>query len=816
MTNPSKRHRDRLNGELDQLTGLLPFSQEVRDRLDKLSVLRLSVGYLKVKSFFHVTLQKKSERPAAPVSGNGRNGWTATSIDRVILSEGNLLLQALNGFVLVVTADGSIFYASPTIQDYLGFHQSDVVHQSVYDMIHMDDRAIFRCQLHFALNPNQNVSEAGPDGSMSYMPQHIPPENSSFLERSFCCRFRCLLDNTSGFLALKFQGRLKYVCGQGRLGNDRATAPAQLALLAVAAPLQPPAVMEIRTKTLIFQSKHRLDFAPMGIDTRGKVVLGYSETELVTRGSGYQFIHAADMMYCADNHLKMIKTGETGFTIFRLLTKAGVWVWVQARVVFQAGRPDFIVVRQKALTNQEGEEHLCQRRIELPFNFATGEALLYETCPSLDTAVMTPGPPIPPGLTPPGSNRSVYIQPQDPNPSLDLQDFSPDLDLAYPQEQDPGLERAFLDSPPLLSVPRELQGPHRPSLVDPTAQTMMDSLGEILGEMGAGGLEGLRLEETELREWESTLFRINMEQQDVTGKLDDILANDVFSYVEEALMRESDGGCVIGSLGQATEPINRLPAHNTANQNTLGVFPHSQSSLLPGNQGFNGGNGSHSENRWQMGGPHMTSKLSSYEEQRLLGNGVVSGVEHGVGCSPGIVREPSSVVNTNILPKAAQTFAGQRTQGSGGYLHGNRTVPQPSHINNQPESWIPSIQNIILNNHIPVPVPLPNFYNNLPEAFDQTMQPSLELYHSGTGDAKRQFSGQPCPGPSYQDPRQSWQQPRQNTQWQPQQIPQCFPRKPVNGLTHTPNTPHTYRPITHPELKHSRTPHTHTLRQLYV
>lgn len=47
-----------------------------------------------------------------------------------------------------------------------------------------------------------------------------------------------------------------------------------------------------------------------------------------------------------------MKTGESGFTYFRLLSKTRTWIWVQAnaRLVFKGGKPDFIVARQKALT----------------------------------------------------------------------------------------------------------------------------------------------------------------------------------------------------------------------------------------------------------------------------------------------------------------------------------------------------------------------------------------------------------------------------------------------------------------------------------
>ncbi|XP_062845369.1 aryl hydrocarbon receptor 2 [Trichomycterus rosablanca] len=547
-SNPSKRHRDRLNMELDKLTNLLPFSEDVRTRLDKLSVLRLSVGYLKVKSFFIATMKKSVNTSNSWTAGTmARNGQTLSSLDGVNISEGELLLQALNGFVMVVTADGYVFYASPTIQDYLGFHQSDVVHQSVFELIHTDDRDMFRRQLHFALNPTQcelsddtDILQKTSDitsAIINYNPQQLPPENSSFLERSFCCRFRCLLDNSSGFLGMNFQGRLKYLHGQSKKAEDGTMNHPQLALFVVATPLQPPSILEIRSKTLLFQTKHKLDFTPMGVDTRGKVVLGYNEIELCMRGSGYQFIHAADMMYCADNHLRMIKTGESGFTVFRLLSKAGIWIWVQAnaRLVYKGGRPDFIIARQRALTNEEGEEHLRQRKLQLPFSFATGEAVLYETTPSPNVtdipSQIKEGKISKPAALPPSSLLTCMLK----------QDQS-----IYQGNSDQFcLEKAFRDSHALLNVPGKSWAGAEGNSVgikkESPVQAMMDSLQQIIGDTSlCGKLDELDVDELELKEWENTLLRMNnLSNAKTPFENDEIMTEDIFSYLEDVLFKES-------------------------------------------------------------------------------------------------------------------------------------------------------------------------------------------------------------------------------------------------------------------------------------
>lgn len=47
----------------------------------------------------------------------------------------------------------------------------------------------------------------------------------------------------------------------------------------------------------------------------------------------------------------VIKTGESGMTVFRLLSKSSGWVWVKAnaKLIYKGGRPEFIIAYQRAL-----------------------------------------------------------------------------------------------------------------------------------------------------------------------------------------------------------------------------------------------------------------------------------------------------------------------------------------------------------------------------------------------------------------------------------------------------------------------------------
>ncbi|XP_039287777.1 aryl hydrocarbon receptor protein 1 [Nilaparvata lugens] len=319
-SNPSKRHRERLNAELDTLANLLPFEQNILSKLDRLSILRLSVSYLRTKSYFQVTMHKEKEE------AQYRSRSDMSVYDHAML-DGDMFLQALNGFLLILTCEGEVFFATHSIESYLGFHQSDIVHQSVYELVHSEDREELQRQLMWN-------SFLAPEASGLSLQEALQPDHLQLLERSFTVRFRCLLDNTSGFLRLDIRGRIKVLHGQ-----NRKTEEPPLALFALCTPFGPPSLLEIPHKEVMFKSKHKLDLTLVSMDQRATI--------------------------------EFLKTGASGMIAYRYQTKEGQWQWLQtsSRLVYKNSKPDFVISTHRPLMEEEGRDLLGKRTMDFKVSY---------------------------------------------------------------------------------------------------------------------------------------------------------------------------------------------------------------------------------------------------------------------------------------------------------------------------------------------------------------------------------------------------------------------------------------------------------------
>lgn len=232
-------------------------------------------------------------------------------------------------------------------------------------------------------------------------------------------------------------------------------------------------------------------------------------------------------------------------------------------------------------SNSEGEEYLRQRRLQLPFSFTTGEAVLYDTGPTVDISQFH-------------FNRMFgdddTLKDRIPGSLLDC--FLKQDGVSYTQEESGALpvDQVFMDSRALQNIPSDVWQENDSAsatcspveLRDEAKESLMaviDNL-ERLAQNGdlCSVLRNLDVDESELMEWENSLKGLSQcddRQNGAASDLDRILSNDMFDYIDAVLLHEKGGNAVTSSspscLAAAVSNPQQEPFAQTARLSSAGL-----------------------------------------------------------------------------------------------------------------------------------------------------------------------------------------------------------------------------------------------------
>ncbi|XP_069172361.1 protein trachealess isoform X5 [Procambarus clarkii] len=351
----ARSRRGKENYEFYELAKMLPLPPAITSQLDKASIIRLTISYLKLREF---TLHGDPPWPRDHVSANkslkaGGNirprSMSGMTMDIFETHQGTHILQSLDGFAFTLAADGRFLYISETVSIYLGLSQVEMTGSSVFDYIHQQDHQELADQLGLTLatgqplpSPSSLGSEEGATGSQGTMnPDGKLPlatcmalnNNSPFkgYDRAFCIRMKSTLTKrgchfkSSGYRVVLILGHIR---PQYVFSHSRKNPPQLMGLVALAIALPPPSVHEVRLESDMFVTRITFDFRIAHCEPKVADLLDYTADELQGR-SLYSLCHGQDVEKLRKTHVDLIQKGQVMSPYFRLLNKTGGYTWMQ-------------------------------------------------------------------------------------------------------------------------------------------------------------------------------------------------------------------------------------------------------------------------------------------------------------------------------------------------------------------------------------------------------------------------------------------------------------------------------------------------------
>merc|ERR1719278_681017 len=357
----ARSRRGKENYEFYELAKMLPLPGAITSQLDKASIVRLTIAYLRLREF--------AAHGDPPWNRDGRFDGKATlkgstlrrvhnplhnadglAMDVFQEHEGTHILQSLDGFAISLASDGRFLYISETVSIYLGLSQVELTGSSLFDYIHQADHDELAQQLGVTIagpgpdSPGREGEEgAGLQGPAPAIPDVCYPVTTLMTnnledkngkpnyDRAFCIRMKSTLTKrgchfkSSGYRVVLMLGKMR---PQYSYPHTKKSSTPIMGFIGLAIALPPPSVHEVRLETDMFVTRLSFDFKIAHCEPKVCDLLDYTADDL-TGKSMYSLVHAADVHKIKQTHVDLIKKGQVMSNYYRLMNRQGGYTWMQ-------------------------------------------------------------------------------------------------------------------------------------------------------------------------------------------------------------------------------------------------------------------------------------------------------------------------------------------------------------------------------------------------------------------------------------------------------------------------------------------------------
>lgn len=279
-----------------ELAHQLPLPHSISTHLDKASIMRLTISFLRTRKLLSSACPKEMESDC--------------QMD-------GLYHRALEGFITVVTQDGDMIFLSDNVSKYMGLTQVELTGHSIFDFTHPCDHEEIKENLCLKNGYGKKNREMNTD-------------------RDFVMRMKCTVTNRGRTVNLK-SATWKVLHCTGHIQTHGSChehtlcgfkEPLLAYLIIVCAPIQHPSNIDIPLDSKTFLSRHSMDMKFTYCDDRVTELMGYHSEELLGR-SVYEFYHAMDSENMTKTHQNLCTKGQVISGQYRMLAKHGGYVWME-------------------------------------------------------------------------------------------------------------------------------------------------------------------------------------------------------------------------------------------------------------------------------------------------------------------------------------------------------------------------------------------------------------------------------------------------------------------------------------------------------